>query len=56
MVSSLAYSEMRIILARVLWNFDLKLAGDSEDWLERQQCYLLWRKPALNVYLTPVVR
>ncbi|KAK2602625.1 hypothetical protein N8I77_009141 [Diaporthe amygdali] len=50
---NLAYIEMRIILARVLWNFDLKLAEDSKDWLSRQKIYLLWEKAPLHVYLTP---
>ncbi|KAI3400197.1 hypothetical protein diail_4082 [Diaporthe ilicicola] len=50
---NLAYIEMRIILARVLWNFDLKLADESKDWLSRQKIYLLWEKGPLNVYLTP---
>lgn len=52
-MNSLAYIEMRIILARVLWNFDLKLAEDSKDWLSRQKIYLLWEKAPLHVYLTP---
>ncbi|KAG6353910.1 hypothetical protein INS49_005167 [Diaporthe citri] len=50
---NLAYIEMRIILARVLWNFDLKLADESKDWLSRQKIYLLWEKSPLYVYLTP---
>lgn len=50
---SLAYVEMRLILARVIWNFDLKLADDSKDWLSRQKIYLLWQKGPLNMYLTP---
>lgn len=44
---------MRIILARVLWNFDLKLADESKDWLGKQKIYLLWEKSPLYVYLTP---
>lgn len=50
---NLAYIEMRIILARVLWNFDLRLADESRDWLSRQKIYLLWEKSPLYVYLTP---
>lgn len=50
---SLAYVEMRLILARVIWNFDLKLADDSKDWISRQKVFLLWQKGPLNVYLTP---
>lgn len=50
---SLAYVEMRTILARILWNFDINLAEDSQDWISRQKIYTLWEKGALNVYLTP---
>ncbi|KAF6791999.1 cytochrome p450 [Colletotrichum musicola] len=48
----LAYSEMRVILARVIWNFDVKVADDSTDWTE-QKLFGLWKKGPLNVYLTP---
>jgi hypothetical protein len=47
---------MRLIMARVLWNFDMKLADDSLDWYNRQEIYFVWHKPALNTVLTPVVR
>ena len=47
---------MRMILARVIFNFDMRLADDSRGWLERQKIYNLWQKGPLNIYLTPVVR
>lgn len=50
---NLAYIEMRLILARVLWNFDIKLADDSKNWASNQKIFMLWEKPSLNVYLTP---
>ncbi|RYP59422.1 hypothetical protein DL769_008539 [Monosporascus sp. CRB-8-3] len=53
---NLAYAEMRLILARILWNFDMALEDDSRDWLKVQKCYTLWDKPPLNVRLTPVAR
>ena len=43
---NLAYNEMRLILARVLWNFDLELCDKSKYWNE-QRTYVLWEKPAL---------
>ncbi|ODM18784.1 hypothetical protein SI65_05401 [Aspergillus cristatus] len=43
---NLAYNEMRVILARVLWNFDLELCAESRGW-ERQRSYLTWEKPPL---------
>ncbi|KAL5356419.1 cytochrome P450 [Aspergillus floccosus] len=43
---NLAYAEMRLILARVLWNFDLELCEESLSW-KYQKSYVLWDKPAL---------
>ncbi|RYP69226.1 hypothetical protein DL771_006194 [Monosporascus sp. 5C6A] len=53
---NLAYAEMRLILAKIVWNFDMALDNDSKDWLNNQKCYILWAKPPLNVRLTPVAR
>lgn len=47
---SLAYAEMRSILARMLWNFDMELCEASKEW-NKQRIYLLWEKPALMVKL-----
>jgi hypothetical protein len=43
---------MRLILARVVYSFDMKLAADSSGWLD-QRSYTLWEKKPLLVYLTP---
>ncbi|KAH7035828.1 cytochrome P450 [Microdochium trichocladiopsis] len=50
---NLAYAEMRLILARILWSFDLRLADDCVHWVDRSETYSLWKKPALPVHLTP---
>lgn len=61
----LAYAEMRLVLVRVLWEFDLELVeeeeGDGEgkglgEWQERQRVFLIWEKRPLMVRLRPVVR
>lgn len=44
---------MRIILAKILFHFDLELMPESENWRD-QEVYTLWQKPALNVRLVPV--
>lgn len=54
-MTSLAYAEMRLILARVLWNFDLDMMPDSKDW-DKQGVFFLWDKKELHVKLTPVKR
>lgn len=47
---------MRLILARVIYNFDLRIAEDSLDWVQKQRNFLMWEKGPLNVYLTPVTK
>ncbi|CAI7669300.1 unnamed protein product [Penicillium crustosum] len=42
----LAYSELRVILGRILWSFDLELHEKSAKW-DLQRSYLLWEKPPL---------
>lgn len=51
-LSSLAYVEMRIILARMIFNFDMELDPASNDWMN-QDAFILWEKPELMVKLTP---
>lgn len=51
--NSLAYAEMRLILARIIFNFDMKLADEKQNWLN-QPIYVLWKKHPLMVHLTPV--
>ena len=50
--SSLAYAEMRLILARLVWNFDVRLA-DGLGWDDRSKSYLLWQKGSINAFLKP---
>ncbi|KAF7593962.1 hypothetical protein BBP40_010469 [Aspergillus hancockii] len=47
---NLAYNEMRVMLARVLYNFDLELAPESENW-NQQKSHFLWEKPGLMCVL-----
>ncbi len=49
-LQSLAYMELRLILARVLYNFDLRLV-DSNDWMD-QKVWVIWDKQPMNVTLT----
>lgn len=50
---SLAYNEMRVMLARLLWNFDLQLCAESDKW-NRQLTYTLWEKPPLMCRLVDI--
>ena len=44
---------MRLILARMVWNFDFELDPRSTGWFERNLLYFLWDKPPLYIRLTP---
>lgn len=47
---SLAYLEMRLILSKLLYNFDIHICKESENWID-QDVYTIWNKPALMVEL-----
>lgn len=44
---------MRVIMSRLVFNFDMKLGKESENWMHGQKVYNLWAKPALQVHLVP---
>lgn len=48
----LALAEMRTILARIVFNFDLAIQPGSERWAADQKAYAFWEKPALMVAVT----
>jgi hypothetical protein len=39
-------SEMKVVLARIIFNFDLELVDEKQDWLN-QKVFILWRKKPL---------
>ncbi|KAF2994265.1 hypothetical protein E8E13_002216 [Curvularia kusanoi] len=53
---NLAYAEMRLILAKVLWHFDIKLVHPEKEWMKGQKVFALWDKGSLDVKLIPVKR
>ncbi|KAJ4383147.1 hypothetical protein N0V86_001189 [Didymella sp. IMI 355093] len=53
---NLAYAEMRLIFAKILWHFDLELVKPRDEWMRKQRVFALWEKPALDVRLKPVLR
>ena len=53
---NLAYAEMRVILARLVWNFDMELCKQSQNWVEGMKVFMIYQRPPLMVRLTPVVR
>jgi len=54
--SSLAYAEASLILARLLWNFDVSLDEKSMDWSKDMKAYIMWEKEPLYVNLRVINR
>ncbi|KAE8139141.1 cytochrome P450 [Aspergillus pseudotamarii] len=48
---NLAHMEMRLMLTKLLFNFDIFLTAESENW-DKQRMFIIWDKPALMVRLT----
>jgi cytochrome P450 len=54
MYRSLAWIEMRMVLASLLFDFDLlDVQLDSRDWIERQKIFFLWEKLPLSIRMRP---
>ncbi|KAJ6024765.1 hypothetical protein N7540_005562 [Penicillium herquei] len=43
----------RLVICKLLLNFDLELAADSQNWLKEQPVWIVWDKPALRVVCKP---
>ncbi|KAH8197034.1 hypothetical protein TruAng_008785 [Truncatella angustata] len=50
---NLAYSEMRLVITRMLWNFDLELMPGQNDWVSRQRVFIVYNKGPLMIRLSP---
>lgn len=46
---------MRMLLAKVFFNFDLELVDNSDAWLHNHKTYLVWEKLPLMVHVSPRV-
>ena len=53
---NLARAELRLILTKLLWNYDLDLVAGQEGWLNTQLAYGLWWKTPLMCRVTPVTK
>lgn len=50
---NLAWMEMRILLAKLMWRFDMEMSCDIEDWNAACEQALVWKKPPLLVKFQP---
>lgn len=52
----LAYAEIKLIIARLIWEFDVELGDGMKAWVNEQKIYVVYKKPELFIKLRPVVR
>ncbi|MCJ1300839.1 hypothetical protein MMC08_003638, partial [Hypocenomyce scalaris] len=52
---NLAYAEMKLILAKMVWHFDMELVTTEGNWAD-QKVYLVFQRTQLLVKLTPRVQ
>ncbi len=52
-ISSLAWLELRTVLAKLLWTYDLRLVNEEIDWHRDSRMLTLWWKPLFWVKATP---
>ncbi|KAF2836757.1 cytochrome P450 [Patellaria atrata CBS 101060] len=57
----LSYLEMRLVLARMIWNFDINSADKAEEWdpednMKNMKAYSTWQKPELKIRMCVVDR
>jgi len=50
---NLAYLELRIILAKMVWTYNWELVSKDVDWLRDSTLYILWKKPEMRVRFHP---
>ncbi|KAK8876904.1 cytochrome p450 3a17 [Apiospora arundinis] len=50
---NLAYTEMRVIISRLLYRFDIELLPGQERWMSKQKSSFIWVKGPLEVKLKP---
>jgi hypothetical protein len=50
---SFAYAEMNLILAKMLWRWDLELVNKDLDWEGQGRMHVMWWKPSMYIRILP---
>lgn len=52
---SIAYMEMRVLMAKFLYNFTFELANPNEDWVSTKKAFGAWDNGGLKLRLKKIV-
>ncbi|PSN69578.1 cytochrome P450 [Corynespora cassiicola Philippines] len=50
---NLAYLELRIILAKMVWKYHFETVDKDVDWIRENLMYVLWKKPDVHMRFHP---
>ncbi|KAL5403457.1 hypothetical protein PMIN06_009756 [Paraphaeosphaeria minitans] len=50
---NLAYLELRVILAKMVWAYEWEMVDKDVDWIRDNKMYLLWKKPEMKMRFHP---
>lgn len=53
--TGLAWLEIRVILTKLIWHFDIEWKGKHFKW-EDQKTFINWKREHLTIGLRPVIR
>ncbi len=48
-MGSFALMEMTLLMAKIIWTYDLELVNKEINWLQEGKVHVLWWKPKLFV-------
>lgn len=51
---NLGWHEIRLVMAKMVYNFDLELCEESRGWAEGLNAYIVWERPPLMIKAIPV--
>lgn len=52
-IRSLAFSQMSLQLAKMIYTYDMELVPNSRDWISGCKTHFFWWMPPLNVRFRP---
>lgn len=50
----IAYLEMRVLMAKILYNFSFELVDPDDNWASNKKAYSAWNNSGLKLRLQPL--
>ena len=53
LMSSFAHMEINLILAKMMWKYDMEMLDKGLDWEGESRVHVMWSKPELKMRFYP---